>query len=450
MWGFTVDDALISVRYARHLAEGIGYRFNAGEASTDGVTPLPWAFLLAPLAHTDAMTVLLRAKCLGIGAWLGAAAAWGVAVSRAPAAPWAKGIAAVALALSVPVAAHAVSGMETALAMALATCAAIASRARSAACFAGLAAALRPEMAAWALVLATARGLERGGTAPRPLGSRALLVALAMGPFAICAVTRVIAFGRAAPLAVLAKPSDLEHGFAYAVAASVVALAPIAAAAPFALRRAPSPARAIAAAGLAHLLAVVAVGGDWMPYGRLVAPIVPSLLYAFVLAAPHGRAWANAARGGIAIAVGVALIAMGGTSGRSVGADRARLTDRARPDLVGTRRVAALDIGWVSAATEASIVDLAGVTDPAIAVLPGGHTSKHVDATMLIERDPDVVLLYATTTVDLATWRTSRYPRALEAYLARSDRIAERYDAAAWLPLGSAGAGYVLLRRLPP
>ena len=453
MWGFTVDDALISVRYARHLAEGAGYRFNVGEAVTDGVTPLPWAFLLGPFAGADPMTVLVRAKCLGLGAWLVAAAAWGAAVVRAPAAAWAKGIAVVVLALSVPVAAHAVSGMETAVAMALATCASVASSARAAACFAGLAAALRPEMAAWALVLAAVRGLasdgEGKGASSRSPWERALLVAIAVGPFAACAVARVIAFGRAAPLAVLAKPSDLAHGFAYAVAASVVALGPIAAAAPFAYRRAPSPASAIALAGVAHLCAVVAVGGDWMPYARLVAPIVPSLLYAFVLAAPHARTWANAVRGGLALCAGVVLIAMGGTSGRTVSADRVRLVERARPELAAAHRVAAVDIGWVGAATEASIVDLAGVTDPTIAVLPGGHTSKHVDASMLLERDPDVILLYAATTIDLRAWHGGRYPRALEAYLARSERLAERYDATAWLPLGSVGAGYVLLRRLP-
>ena len=69
MWGFTVDDALIPVRYANHLALGIGYRFDATGPSTDGVTPLPWPFLLAPLAAGDALTTLLRAKVIGVVAW---------------------------------------------------------------------------------------------------------------------------------------------------------------------------------------------------------------------------------------------------------------------------------------------------------------------------------------------------------------------------------------------
>ena len=79
MRGFTIDDALISVRYARHLASGVGYRFNAGGPSTDGVTPLPWPFVLAPFAHAPALVVLGpregdRARRLARGA----AAGWGV------------------------------------------------------------------------------------------------------------------------------------------------------------------------------------------------------------------------------------------------------------------------------------------------------------------------------------------------------------------------------------
>ena len=35
MWGFTVDDALISVRYARHVAAGLGWRFDASGPSTE-------------------------------------------------------------------------------------------------------------------------------------------------------------------------------------------------------------------------------------------------------------------------------------------------------------------------------------------------------------------------------------------------------------------------------
>src|ERR1700722_14950003 len=156
MWGFTVDDALISVRYARHLLAGVGWRFDTQGPVTDGVTPLPWPLLLVPLAGGGALTVLLRAKVLGLLAWVAASAALGAATGRVTGAPrWARAGVLTTLALSVPVAAHAVSGMETGLAMALATFAVLAARRPAlAAILAGSAAALRPEMAVWASVLA--------------------------------------------------------------------------------------------------------------------------------------------------------------------------------------------------------------------------------------------------------------------------------------------------------
>ncbi len=443
MWGFTVDDALISVRYARHLANGFGYRFNIDGPPTDGVTPLPWAFLLAPFAHADALTVLARARCIGFGAWLGAAAACGVAVARAPAASWAKGAAFVVVGLSVPLAAHAVSGMETGLAIALATIATLSSaRPLLAAGLAGTVATLRPEMGAWALAIAV--GFELART-PRSPGRLAFAALLAVGPFALCALVRFVAFGSPAPLSLLAKPSDLWHGAIYASAAAVVTLAPLLAISPLALARAPRSALAIVVAAVAHFAAITAVGGDWMPYARLAAPIVPSLAYAFVLTAPHAHVAATVARSALALSVGVALLFTGGTSGRTVAADRAALVASARPLLVGAHRVATLDIGWASAATEADLVDLAGVTDPTFAVLPGGHTSKRIDGPML--GAPDAILVYLDDPGDPADWQSATFSRDVDFRLAHDDYVSEHYKARAYLPLGVKGTGYVVLVR---
>src|SRR5690606_35735574 len=66
--GFTVDDAFITARYAAHIASGIGYRFNAGGPVTDGVTPLGWAYVLAPLASGGPLAAWRAAKWLGMGA----------------------------------------------------------------------------------------------------------------------------------------------------------------------------------------------------------------------------------------------------------------------------------------------------------------------------------------------------------------------------------------------
>ena len=436
MWGYTVDDALISVRYARHLAEGAGYRFNAFGPVTDGVTPLPWAFLLAPFAHESALAVLTRAKCIGLGAWALGAGVWGLAVARAKSAWWVKAVAIAALALALPVAANAVSGMETAFAMSLATIAAsMPTRVRTSALCAGLAASLRPEMAPWAIALSAGYAvISPPSSATRRVGRVVTSVAIAVAPFAACVLARLIFFGRPAPLAVFAKPSDLAYGLTYAAGGFIASLAPILLLAPRAIARARGPALPIALAGVAHFLSVIAVGGDWMAYWRLLAPIVPSLLYAFVLASPRAHWVATAIRGGLALGVGVTVIATGGTRGRSVDADRRALIDRARGPLAGARRIAALDIGWVSAASDAEIIDLAGVTDPEIAALPGGHTSKRVGAEMLLARDPDVLLIYSPM-------------RAVEARLLDDDAIRAAFDEAEVLPLGAHGDSYLVLRR---
>jgi hypothetical protein len=434
MWGFTIDDALISVRYARHLAGGDGYRFNAGGPITDGVTPLPWPFVLAPFAHSPALVVLARAKAIGLGAWLVAACGWGIAVGRAPAPRWSKLVAVGLLAVCLPVAAHAVSGMETGLVIALATAAALVESAWASCILAGLVASFRPEMAPWSIALAIGAG-SRQWAIPRVL--------IAAVPFAACAIVRVIVFGRAAPLAVLAKPSDLTHGLAYAAAAALVSLGPLVAFAPVAMAGERHRGAAIALAGAVHVAVVVAVGGDWMPYARLLAPIVPSLLYAFVLASARMSILSSATRVALAVAIAIYVLVRAAPAGRHVVSHVDVLVQAARPLLEDARRVAVLDVGWPTAATEASIIDLAGLTDPEIAALPGGHTSKHVDAAMLLARDPDAILLYFRR-VD----GEKVYWREVEARLASSDLIARHYEARAVLPsYGEDDAGYVVLQK---
>jgi hypothetical protein len=444
MWGFTVDDALIPVRYARHVALGLGWRFNAHGPSTDGVTPLPWPLLLTPVAHAGAMEVLGRAKALGLALWIVAAAALGVAVGRVPAPWWGRAAALATVAISVPIAAYAVSGMETALATAFVTGSVVLVRRPLWAAFgAGLAASLRPEMGAWACVFA----LGAAFAARLPPRRLVAATALAVAPFLACAVVRTIVWGRPAPLAILAKPSDVDHGLAYAGAACVVTLTPLLALAPIAMRRS-RIGLAIVAAAIAHAMAIIAVGGDWMPYARLMVPVAPTLAYAGVLASERAHPWATGARSILAIACGIALIARGGTGGRRVGADRLALVESARPVLARMGRVAALDIGWVGAASEADIVDLAGLTDPQIAALPGGHTSKRVDAMFLLSRQPDALLLYASAPppeMDLARWSEAPYPHVVEARLAHDAVVARHFDPVVWLPLGAAGAGYVVL-----
>ena len=437
MWGFTVDDALIPIRYAHHLALGVGYRFDANGPSTDGVTPLPWSFLLTPLAAGDAMTTLLRAKVLGVIAWtLGASVLGARLKTIAGSNPVPNALAAASLVVmgsAFAIGAWAASGMETGVATALATIAATRmERPRQVAVLAGVAAALRPEMVVWAMVIAVGAAIARGRG--RGLRDAGWAGGIALAPFAACVVLRLVFFGRPAPLAVLAKPSDLLHGSVYAGAAALVLLTPLLVCAPLALWRARGVALAIVVAFVAHALAVMGAGGDWMPYARLLVPVAPSLVIAFVELSKATRAAWSAARVAAAAVLGVLLAVRTAPAGRNVYPDRADLVARARPVLAGSRIVAALDVGWVGAATDADLVDLAGLTDPSIALLPGGHTSKRVDVPMLLDRGVDTVIVYSDT-------------RIVEARILDSELFRSRFEVAAILPLGSRGAFYTVYRR---
>jgi hypothetical protein len=452
MWGFTVDDALISVRYARHVSEGLGWRYNVGGPSTDGVTPLAWPMLLLPLASGDAWAVLRRAQALGFVAHLATGALVGAVAARSAAPSWARALVLAALTLSVPVAAHAVSGMETSIAMLLATAAAASYRRPvGAGALAGAAASLRPEMVAWAGALSLGLAFAHPAANERTRWRvAAIAAAFAAGPFLACAVARAIIWGRAAPLALMAKPSSTSLGASYTAAALVVSVVPVSVAAPWALRRCRVAAALVGGAAV-HAAALVVVGGDWMPFARLWAPVVPSLAIAALLAAAQASALANAARGALSIALGLTLALCGARAlgaGRGVGADRRALIEAARPALAQYARVAALDVGWVGAATEADVVDLAGVTDPQVAALAGGHTSKRVSSMFLRERGVEALLLYCGAGLPpggLAAWQEASFSRALESRLARDDVVVRHFAPVAWLPLGREGAGYVLL-----
>ncbi|MBX3185659.1 MAG: hypothetical protein KF819_01535 [Labilithrix sp.] len=435
MWGFTVDDALIPIRYAHNLASGAGYRFDAAGPSTDGVTPLPWAWLLAPMSGGDALVTLARAKALGVVAWTCAGAALGACVHRMASGRVRVVTAALALgvmALAFPIGAWAASGMETGVVTALATSAAVAlalARPRAAAALAGVCGAFRPEMVLWALVV----GAGAAASAAKP--KRWLLVALAVGPFAACALVRLVVWGRPAPLAVLAKPSDFSHGATYALAACVVVSTPILATAPIAIATTGARvAKVLGLAFVAHVLAVIAAGGDWMPFARLLVPVAPSLVIVFVSTSVVVRPAWIAARLVVAFAFGLFLTARAAPSGRSVYGDRSALIACARPALAGARVVAGLDVGWLGASTDARVVDLAGLTDPSIALLPGGHTSKRVDVSMLLDREVDVVVLYSET-------------RVVEARILDSDLFIARFELFETLPIRGRRASYSLYRR---
>ncbi len=436
LWGFTVDDALITARVAHHIALGHGHRFNLDGPIVDAVTPLGYAALLAPFAATGPLAALSAALVIGALAWLAAAAWLGRELAREGErrvrfAPLAL------LALSVPLAAWASSGMETGIVTALATFALVDRRA--APLIAGLCAGFRPELLPWALCYGA------GGAIARDRSAKAAIVGLllALSPALLIALARFHWFGSPTPLAAIAKPSDPTHGLAYAILAFTLTGIPALCVAP--VWRLGARERAIALASAVHFLSLIASGGDWMVLHRLMVPVLPGMLLVAARVAERAALPANVARLVIASALSsVAWITQAGAA-REVMTHRLQLITEARPLLDGVTRVAAVDVGWLGAATAAAIVDLAGVTDPTVARLAGGHTTKRVGPGFLRARGVDAVVLRLLDPEPARPWTESRFAYGVERGVAA--QAAELgFVPAGTLALGGTSGGYLILR----
>jgi hypothetical protein len=438
--GFTVDDALVSARVASQLAAGHGYRFNPGGPEVDAVTPLGWAHLLALAGPTDVLGMLQRGRAIGLVAWLFAAALLGVLL------PKARGVrfgALAVLAVSAPLAAWASAGMETGLVTALATVALVGGPAGLLA--AGLAAGLRPELLPFSLVLSAGEALRAHQSRRRAL-RLCWAVALVVAPAVVAGFVRQLWFGSPTPLSVIAKPSDLAHGARYAAGAFVLTAAPLLLLDPGALRRAELGTRVLALAVVVHFAAVALAGGDWMALYRLAVPVLPAALLAGARLGTASTPRRFACAVGIAVALSLVLGAYVGWPARYVLEHRVRLIAAARPALAEARSVAALDIGWVGAATQAPILDFAGITDPVVARMPGGHTSKRFGEGLLEHREVDtVILLLAPAQPPAQNWRDFTFGRQVEARVAAFE-VLNSFEVHAMLPLGGTRQSYLVLR----
>jgi hypothetical protein len=440
--GFTVDDALVSARVATHLAAGAGYRFNTAGPVVDAVTPLGWANLLASFGPAPPLGMLERGREVGLAAWLLGAAALG---ALGPVHLRGRATLAGALLLSAPLGAWASSGMETGLVTALATLGLIDGALGVVA--AGVAAGLRPELLAWASVLAAGSALVSTADARGRVRALLLRLPLALAPAALVACLRKSYFGSFAPLAVVAKPSDLAHGLFYAVGAAVGTGIPLLLVAPRAISRADARTRVLLLAVVAHLAALVLVGGDWMALYRLAVPMLPTAALAAARLAgyadPRPLAFRSlvAALGPLWVAVHVAW------PGRLVLGHRVALVERGREALRGASAIASLDVGWVGAATDATLIDLAGITDPLVARLPGGHTSKRIGNGLLENRAVDAaVLLLAPGRSVAPRWQDSQFARAVEGRVAGLP-VFERFRVRGVLALGGTTQQYLVVTR---
>lgn len=445
LWGFTVDDALISARVAHQLATGHGYRFNATGPVVDAVTPLGWAPLLSLFAEDGPAAAFAAAKRIGLVAWLAAAGVLGAQFVRIGARAVVVGL--LALLVCTPLAAWAVSGMETGLVAALATLGLL--RWRGAPVVLGICAGLRPELLPWSVTLSGVRAFLEEFPSGRPRGRRvALAVAASLLPFIAVALIRHVAFGQAAPLALVAKPSDLEHGLRYALGGLALSGPVWLLIGGPAYRRSSALARATLVALGVHGVAILSAGGDWMPLYRLFVPVLPSvILCGAELAQLSSSRWPIVFRLSALFAVSVLVAGTLGPAAREVGVQRSALIHAARPALVGAERVAALDVGWVGASTPADILDLAGVTDPSIASLPGGHTTKRLPEGLLEVRAVDAVVLLAHDP-RLDEWPDLSFARGVEARVATLRSFSE-FHPVARIPLRGTRQSYVIARRKP-
>ena len=443
--GFLVDDAFISARYAANIFAGHGYRFNAGGPVTDGVTPLGFAYVLAPFASDGVMSGFRAAKLLGLCMWLVAAGLMALAIDSIEGSR-AKWLGLVLAATSAPLAAWSVAGMETGIVLG---CAGIAAAARALGretlCCgaAALVAAWRPEAIPWAVVIALAPARSDAG-----IRSRWLKLGIVALPAVLVAFVRWMTFGQMMPLAAIAKPSTVRHGAMYALACAILC----GVIAMVAIRRMPRWAVGLQVAVLVHWLAMALAGGDWMPVSRLATTALPSLAIASAVAAaraPGERVrWHQFwlwLRCGLALAGQIFVLAKHGPSLADTTEQRMAVVDTLGPLLRQARVVATLDIGWVGATTSAQVVDLAGVTDPEVAVLRGGHTSKQIPTWLLDARHVDTLVVRLRTGEELRDpWYMSRFATLVDMWVATTPNVADSFTVTA---THDHEPHYILLRR---
>jgi len=439
--GFMVDDALVTARYAANLASGAGYVFNPGEASTDGVTPLGFAALLAPFARgaVPAVSAFIAAKWLGAFAWLVGAAFFGVAVARLGGNRM-RYAALAMVAASAPLGAWACSGMETGLVLGLGSIAVsmrAAGREGWVLLTAGLAAAWRPELAPWSVAMALSPPREERRL---PLDAQVIRVGWVVAPAVLVAAFRWRMFGSPLPLSFRAKAPNLGLGVAYA-GACVLLTGVLSSVAWSSL---PRWCRGLFVATVVHFAALALAGGDWMPLSRLAVPALPGAF--LVAAAALSKEAPSLAALRVVVALSGELFAAYrvGPAAASVGTKRMRALAELAPYLEG-RTVATVDAGWVGASA-GRVIDLAGITSPAVAALPGGHTSKRIPRGFLEARGVDTLVMLLAPGKELEpTLENTHFSRWTEMYVAHLPGIATEFERVA----ESNDPHYVVLWRRP-
>jgi hypothetical protein len=447
----TIDDAYISFRYARNLANGLGLVYNAGDR-IEGFTNLLWTLMSAAAIGVGADPVAVS-KIIGGAAALGTlVVTYRLSQRLKPLDGW-PCLATWFLASSVLFSAYAVVGLETSFFVFLIVL--------------GLERMTdeleRPQAFPWSSIPFALAALTRPeapmfvGIPMLCLGRRFLarqnLVrgALFAATLAGLVLWRHAYYGTWVPNSFNAKTGilskqlkmGLDYVLGYFVGAGVLLWAAVYGLGLVIWKDRGTDAsevarwlgRASAGIALSTLLYPLAVGADWMPLHRYLAPMEPFLFLLVDLGIRTLIQLGNRAGW-------VALIVLG----ISTAADRARTFVADQQDLVSFEArwhtqagqtaawfvdhdkpgiIALGDIGWVGYLTNYPILDLLGLVDPVIARLPGGYGTK-VGAPFqdyFFSRMPEYFVLHSKQNDCTHPWN----PSTREIYEDPKDRFKSNY-----------------------
>ena len=419
LFHYTVDDAFISFRYARNLAEGEGLVFNPGER-VEGYTNFLWTVLLAGGMKLG-LDPLPLSRWLGILSGLGLiGASWRFLRRRLPVGSLAL-LAPVPLVASGSVALWSGAGLETVFFTLLV--------------FTGAAAATGPERRSWlvpsaffalAALTRPEGALLYAAVAAERLAARRLSLRRALPGFLLFAAAvggheawRIAYYGDSLPNTFYAKTGGgvdaIRRGLGYLrrfflPAGGWVLLAPL----PLLLigRKRPWE-RTFGAVLLTQIVYVVIVGGDSLPFFRFLVPAIPFLAALAVAGLDRLFSFREGNVGAVRVVALAVLLALPlhasfrGEALRFLEEDRDRvelhwkvigrwLGENADPEAT----IAVTTAGAIPYYSGLRTIDMLGITDRHIArrEMPemgnglAGH-EKH-DMEYVLRRRPDYILHY--------------------------------------------------------
>lgn len=417
-----VDDAYISLIYARNLADGSGLVFSDG-ARVEGYTNFLWV-VLGALAYRTGIDPVLAVQVGGLalaGALVGAVWLWSSRKSEAPAA---LRFAPLILAASAPLAFWSLGGLESAASATLlfaGTCIAAYAGDRRSAAASGLlffvAALAHPDAVVWAVIAGGFLSFMGARDKGRP--GRALAFALAFGaPFAAYWVWRALYFDALMPNTFYAKGDfslyQLKQGAMYVAGASPLIGAAASGLIAFAFvaglhRR--TDMRLFAAQVCGWTAYVVFVGGDSLLAQRFLLPVLApaavllqeSVAWLAARRDEHIDAPAGIALTGVLCAVTLAATLFGPETQKirnegAVDASRIELGRWLKSRTAESDVIAVNAAGAIPYFSERPAIDMMGLNDAHIARhgqtqmrAPAGH--KRHDAAYVLDQTPAFIVL---------------------------------------------------------